>query len=57
MAEYWIPYMWSKRALAKDIIHFIRQHNPKAKYLYDIFWGGGVLVLRLYNRDLKEYTT
>ena len=41
MTEYWIPYMWSKRALAKDIIHFIRQHNPKAKYLYDIFWGGG----------------
>ena len=39
--EYWIPYMWSKRALAKDIIHFIRQHNPKAKYLYDIFWWGG----------------
>ena len=41
MTEYWIPYMWSKRALAKDIIHFIRQNHPKARYLYDIFWGGG----------------
>ena len=40
MAE-WIPYMWSKRALAEDIVHYIRHRNPKAKYFYDIFWGGG----------------
>ncbi len=55
MAE-WIPYMWSKRWLAEDIVHYIRQRNPKAKYFYDIFWGGGVLVLKLYNRDLRKST-
>ena len=55
MTEYWIPYMWSKRALAKDIIHFIRQHNPKAKYLYDIFWGGSVSFEALQQGFEKVY--
>ena len=41
MSGFGIPYMWSKRGIASDIIHFIRKENPKAKYLYDIFWGGG----------------
>lgn len=34
-----IPYMWSKRKIAKEIVEHIKKENPKAKYFYDIFWG------------------
>ena len=59
----WIPYMWSKRWLAKDIIHYIRQQNPSAKYLYDIFGGGGSISFealqqwfeKVYYVDLDEW--
>ena len=36
-----IPYMGSKRKLAKEIVDYILLNNPNTKYVYDIFGGGG----------------
>jgi site-specific DNA-adenine methylase len=36
-----IPYMGNKRKLSKPIIDYILEHNPKTKYVYDLFGGGG----------------
>ena len=38
-----LPYMGSKRKIAKEIVGYIRTHNPKAKYFYDLCGGGGAI--------------
>lgn len=38
-----IPYMGSKRKLAKDILNFLRNRHPEAENLYDLFGGGGAI--------------
>ncbi len=38
-----LPYMGSKRKLAKPIVDFILKNNPKTKYAYDLFGGGGAI--------------
>ena len=35
-----IPYMGSKREIAKDLVDFILKENPNCKYVYDLFAGG-----------------
>jgi site-specific DNA-adenine methylase len=36
-----IPYMGGKRSLSKPILDYILEYNPKTKYVYDLFGGGG----------------
>ena len=43
MLKLGIPYMGSKRAIASDIVHYILEHNPNCKYVYDLFGGGGAI--------------
>jgi site-specific DNA-adenine methylase len=38
-----IPYMGGKRKIAKNIVGYIRTHNPNAKYFLDLFGGGGAI--------------
>jgi site-specific DNA-adenine methylase len=38
-----IPYMGSKRKLAPKIMDHILERNPKTKYIYDLFGGGGAV--------------
>jgi adenine-specific DNA methylase len=38
-----IPYMGSKRKIAKPILDFIIRNNPNCKYIYDLFGGGGAI--------------
>jgi 16S rRNA G966 N2-methylase RsmD len=44
-----IPYMGSKRAIAKNIVDFIKFDNPNAKYFYDLFGGGGSVSFQALN--------
>ena len=45
-----IPYMGSKRKLAPKIINHILNHNPNAKYFYDLFGGGGAVSFEALRR-------
>lgn len=38
-----LPYMGSKRKIAKSITSWILMHNPNCKYVYDLFGGGGAV--------------
>ena len=38
-----LPYMGSKRRLAKKIVETIRERHPDALYFYDLFGGGGAV--------------
>ncbi len=38
-----MPYMGSKRRLAKPLVNFMLKENPRAKYFYDLFGGGGAM--------------
>jgi len=50
-----IPYMGSKRSLAKPILDFIIEQNPNAKYFYDLFGGGGSMSFEaLQRKQFKE---
>ena len=50
-----IPYMGSKRKLAPKIINHILNHNPNAKYFYDLFGGGGAVSFEaLKRRQFKK---
>jgi 16S rRNA G966 N2-methylase RsmD len=50
-----IPYMGSKRRFAKSILDHIIQNNPNAKYLYDLFGGGGSISFEALQRpQFKE---
>lgn len=45
-----IPYMGSKRKLAKPIINYILANNPNTKYFYDLFGGGGAMSFEALKR-------
>lgn len=45
-----LPYMGGKRKLAKPIIDEILQANPKTKYFYDLFGGGGAISFEALKR-------
>ena len=45
-----IPYMGSKRKIAKPIVDYILAHNPNAKYVYDLFGGGGAMSFEFLQR-------
>lgn len=45
-----IPYMGSKRKLAEPIITYILAHNPTAKYIFDLFGGGGAISFEALKR-------
>ena len=38
-----IPYMGSKRKIARVILNFLRNIHPEAENLYDLFGGGGAI--------------
>ena len=46
--------MWSKRSLAKYIVQYIKNENPKAKYFYDIFWGGGAVSFEALRQGFEK---
>ena len=48
--ELGLPYMGSKRKIAKPIIDYILAHNPNAKYVYDLFGGGGAMSFEFLQR-------
>ena len=45
-----MPYMGSKRKLAKPIIDFILNENPNCKYIFDLFGGGGAVSFEAMQR-------
>ena len=45
-----LPYMGSKRKLSKKIVDTIILQNPKVKYVYDLFGGGGAISFELLKR-------
>ena len=49
-----IPYMGSKRKLAKSIIDVILEQNPECKYFYDLFGGGGAISFEALQRPQIE---
>lgn len=46
-----IPYMGSKRKLAEPIVSYILAHNPNAKYIFDLFGGGGAISFEALKRN------
>lgn len=50
-----IPYMGSKRKLAPKIMDFIMRQNPKCRYFYDLFGGGGAMsFVALQYQQIKQ---
>ncbi len=50
-----MPYMGGKRKLAPKILTHILKENPKAKYFYDLFGGGGsISFMALQAKQIKE---
>jgi len=45
-----MPYMGSKRKLAKTILDWIFMQNPNCKYFYDLFGGGGAMSFEVLQR-------
>ena len=45
-----IPYMGSKRKLASQIVNCILENNPRTKYVYDLFGGGGAMSFEFLQR-------
>jgi site-specific DNA-adenine methylase len=50
-----LPYMGSKRKIAKDIVDVILAENPNTKYVYDVFGGGGAVSFEFAKRGIKVY--
>jgi len=48
-----IPYMGAKRKLAPKLIECMLNENPKAKYFFDLFGGGGSM--SLYASTLSNF--
>ena len=42
--------MGSKRKIAKPIVDYILAHNPNAKYVFDLFGGGGAMSFEFLQR-------
>lgn len=49
-----IPYMGSKRGIAKELVDFMLQANPNAKYFYDLCGGGGAMSFEALKRNRFE---
>lgn len=49
-AKLGIPYMGSKRKIAREIVNYILEYNPNCKYFYDLFGGGGAISLEALQR-------
>ena len=50
-----IPYMGGKRKISDKIIDYIVKHNPQAKYIYDLFGGGGAISFEaLQHKQFKK---
>lgn len=49
--KYGIPYMGSKRGIAKGIVDYILCYNPHCKYVYDLFGGGGAITFEFLKRN------
>lgn len=49
-----IPYMGSKRKLAKRINDFILGRHPECRYFYDLFGGGGAISFDAVQRPQLE---
>ena len=45
-----LPYMGGKRILAHKIVGYIMNYNPKIKYVYDLFGGGGAISFEFLKR-------
>ncbi|MEI6297123.1 MAG: DNA adenine methylase [bacterium] len=45
-----IPYLGSKRCIAKQLVDFILKENPNCKYVYDLFGGGGAMSFEFLQR-------
>ncbi len=45
-----LPYMGSKRKIAKKILDYICSKNPSAKYFFDLFGGGGAVSFEALRR-------
>ena len=45
-----LPYMGSKRRLAKNIVDHILEKNPKTEYFFDLFGGGGAVSFEAMQR-------
>jgi len=55
MKKLGLPYMGSKRKLAKPLIDFMLKQNPKANYFFDLFGGGGAVSFNaLQRKKFKE---
>ena len=45
-----LPYMGSKRKIAKDIVDKILEIKPNTKYVFDLFGGGGAITFEFLQR-------
>lgn len=50
-----IPYMGSKRKIAKELMQKMFEIKPKAKYFYDLFSGGGAMSFYALQCGLKVH--
>jgi len=50
-----IPYMGSKRKIAKELMQKMIEVKPKAKYFYDLFSGGGAMSFYALQCGLKVH--
>jgi hypothetical protein len=46
--------MGSKRVIAKELVDFMVQANPNAKYFYDLFGGGAAMSFEVLKRNRFE---
>lgn len=51
----WLPYMWSKRAIAKQLVDFILYQNPETKYVYDLFWWWWAISFEFVRRWINTH--
>jgi len=50
-----LPYMGSKRKLAKQIVDKIIADNPNMEHFYDLFGGGGAVSFEMASRGIDVY--
>jgi len=48
-----LPYMGSKRKLAKKIVGYIKSQHPTAEYFIDLFGGGGAISYEAQKQGFK----
>jgi site-specific DNA-adenine methylase len=49
-----IPYMGSKRKIAGKLVDYMLNNTPNAKYVYDLFGGGGAISFEFMQRPQIE---